>query len=88
MKVSILFVTLCGMAFASCIKNYTCECTTTTTFSGSAAMTQTSAEPVVGGKKFAEKECKSNEISNVTTYEDPATGQIDSSIVTSTCELK
>ncbi len=62
-KITLLTVVLAGLAFASCKKDYTCKCTTTTTTSGVSVVTTASAATGKMTKKDAEAKCNEGDAS-------------------------
>jgi hypothetical protein len=71
-----IIILLCALAFASCKKNYTCECTTTSNFPG---YTPTTANTTINDReKRAEELCKAKNSS----------GGAYGFTLTSTCTLK
>ncbi len=60
MKKVLLIAAVAGLAFASCKKDYTCECTTTYVVNG-VTQPSTTAEGKTGKMKKADAETKCNE---------------------------
>ena len=80
MKKILLVAAVAGLSMVSCKKDYTCECTITTTVTGLPTTTQTTSG-ATGKMKKAEAEDKCNTGDSETTV--PGSGTVKSA-----CEIK
>ena len=83
MKKILLVAAVAGLSMVSCKRDYTCECKTTSTFSG---YTGTTTSGSTGKMKKADAEASCNKGDATATGIDPLTGNTYQ--ITSACEIK
>ena len=87
MKKILLVAAVAGLSLVSCKKDYTCECTATSTYAGYTSQTS-SASTGKMKKKDAETKCNSGDQSVNSVYLDPNTGNPTNYTIVWDCNIK